>query len=156
MTRKLGLALALALGCTVALAGFCALSTGHTPAAPGNSAQSPASDDQILGQDDCLCDFFIAWVIPQVPDICLVAFGVKHIEQSDICCNHAAGYIGICVNGGWHVMTSQGTEPGSCDKEVFVSGLIPLPNGVQASWWIVDSASTSCTLGPGTYTPHCQ
>lgn len=111
----------------------------------------------VLGTDDCLSDFFIVQEVPSTPGYCHVAFGIKHTEKSDMCCNHTAGTISISVNNGTPtIMTKHATEEGNpCDKDVYHSATYEVPDGQQLTWSISCSGHTSCCQS-GTYTPHCS
>ena len=130
----------------------------------GSGSQTAERDEphellEPLGWDSCLCDFNVLYCVQsEEPGKCTVGFIVKHLEQGDLCCNHATpSTVSIRVNDGpAQSMTRIGTCAGDpCDKEEYTSGGYNLPDGEQATIQFTCSGHDSCRMTQF-YTPHCS
>ncbi|MBN2209235.1 MAG: hypothetical protein JW759_08060 [Candidatus Coatesbacteria bacterium] len=144
----------------VAVATIAFAISGSTNSVPSRDSLAQAGDDndgETRGTNSCLQDF---WVVSCVqapsPGYCRVGFGIKHIEQSDPCCNHSPGSIRIRINNGvWCAMTAMPVELADpCDKYPYKSGGFDLREGEEADIDFDCSGHSSCTYSTG-YTPYC-
>ena len=156
MKKILWIAVSVVLAGAIGLAISGAGSNARSDSPPADRDE-PAQIVKPLGQDQCLCDFYILSALPHSPGTCEVVFGVKHLENSDACCNHDPDNVRISVNNSpYQPMTPGLTEERDpCDKLNFTSGLYLLRRGVEVSWSILCDGHGTCALS-GNYTPYCD
>ncbi len=106
----------------------------------------------------CLCDFCVLEETKSdVPGQCEVQFGVSHLVQSDLCCNHDPGAIWISFDNGasWDAMSLYATEiEGPCHKMLYLSRARLFQSGLRYNYIVDCIPHVGCCIS-GQIEPDC-
>ncbi len=156
MKKLLLIAIALVAAGSIAFA-----ISAFTNSVPSPDSLAEAADDndkESRGANDCLEGFWVVTCLPAPEEgYCSVSFGIKHMEQSEPCCNHAPQAPKIRTNyGDWLRMTLLDTwlvDP--CDLTRYTSPTFELKEGEEAVVEIDCPGHGSCIYGTEII-PYCD
>jgi len=139
--------------------------SAFTNSVPSPDSLADAADDNdkdSRGANDCLEGFWVVTcLLAPEEGYCCVSFGIKHLEQSDPCCNHAPPIpsAGPCISinhGVWLPMTLLDVELGEpCDLTRYISTPFVLKEGEEADVEIDCPGHASCYYATE-ITPYCD